>query len=60
MARIRFYPEDNTLHPSDHIIGTDEVTGAGATRVFTVQALTDYLVPVIGDAFDRCRHHHKW
>ena len=43
MARIRFYPEDNRLHPSDHIVGTDEVSGNGATRVFTVQALTDYL-----------------
>ena len=52
MARIRFYPEDNNLHPSDHIIGTDEVTGGGSTRVFTVQALSDYLLPVISEAFD--------
>ncbi len=48
MARIRFYPEDNQLHPSDHIVGTDEVSGGGATRVFTVQALTDYLFDTLG------------
>ena len=50
MARIRFYPEDNNLHPSDHIVGTDEVTGGGATRVFTVEALTEYLRPLFTDA----------
>ena len=47
MARIRFYPEDNNLHPSDHIVGTDEVSGNGATRVFTIQALTDHLAEVL-------------
>ena len=48
MARIRFYPEDNNLHPSDHIIGTDEVGAGGATRVFTLEALTDYITTAIG------------
>ena len=47
MARIRFYPEDNNLHPSDHIVGTDEVSGNGATRVFTIQALSDYLAETL-------------
>ncbi len=47
MARISTYPEDSTIHPNDHILGTNAGSAGGThaneTVVFPVSALTSHI-----------------
>ncbi len=44
MARIETYNNDNTINPTDKLIGTDGAVGAlNATKNFEVQNLKDYM-----------------
>ena len=47
MARIETYNNDNTINPSDKVIGTDGAVGAlNATKNFEMSALKSYIYPL--------------
>jgi hypothetical protein len=47
MARIETYNNDNTINPTDKLIGTDGAVGAlNATKNFEMSALKSYIYPI--------------